>query len=450
MAGGNWTAQNKVRPGIYINFTSKGSGTLTPGARGTLAGIRPLSWGPVGKLMTIDPSADVTPYIGYGITTPQAGFLREALKGTDVTGAPTKILLYRPAAADSAAASASLGGEGGGVTASALYPGIRGNDISITVAELVDEENTFTVTTLVDGIQVDQQTAQTGAHLKSNAWVAFTGDAALAATAGVTLTGGADGTVSPQAYSDFLTALEPYSFDVLVYDGTDSAVRQAFTAFIQRISSQAGRYAQLVTTGAENTDSRFVINNKVGVVLEDGTALTPQETVWWLAGAEAGAQYYQSLSCASYPGAVDVSPRLTGSQIEAGILAGNIVLTEEFGKVRVETDINTLTTFTPDIGEAFRKNRTMRCCNNLANDIYREFSQNYLGKVNNNEEGRALFQAAILSYLLAMYSKGALRQRPVGEDVEVLEGDAIDSIVVNLAFYLADAVEKIYMTVTVS
>lgn len=449
MAGGNWTAQNKVRPGIYINFTSKGSKPLTPGARGTLAGVRPLSWGPVGKIMTIDPSADMTPYIGYGITTPQAGFLREALKGTDVTGAPTKILLYRPAAAGSAAASATLGGAGG-VTVTALYPGVRGNDISITVTELVDEENAFTVAILVDGVQVDRQAAKTGGDLKPNAWVAFSGNAALTATAGVTLTGGADGAVSAQAYADFLTALEPYSFDALVYDGTDSAVRQAFTAFVQRISSQEGRYAQLVTTGAENTDSRFVINCKSGVVLADGSTLTPQEAVWWLAGAEAGAQYYQSLSCASYPGAVDVSPRLTGSQIEADILAGNIVLSEEFGKVRVETDINTLTTFTPDTGEVFRKNRTMRCCNNLANDIYREFSQNYLGKVSNNEAGRALFQAAILSYLLAMYSKGALRQRPVGEDVEVLQGEAIDSIVVNLALYLADAVEKIYMTVTVS
>lgn len=450
MAGGNWTAQNKVRPGIYINFTSKGSGNLTPGSRGTLAGVKALSWGPVGKIMTIDPSADVTPYIGYGITTPQASFLREALKGTDVTGAPTKILLYRPAAADQAAASASLGGESGGVTATALYPGVRGNDISITVTELVDEENTFTVTTLVDGVQVDQQTAQTGAQLIPNAWVTFTGGAALTATAGVTLTGGADGAVAPQAYSDFLAALEPYSFDVLAYDGTDSAVRSAFIAFVQRISSREGRYSQLVTTGAENADSRFVINLASGVILEDGTELSPQETVWWLAGAEAGAQYYQSLSYASYPGAVDVSARLTGSQIDAGILSGNIILSEEFGKVRVETDINTLTTFTPDIGEVFKKNRTMRSCNNLANDIYREFHQNYLGKVNNNDEGRALFQSAILSYLLTMYSKGALRQRPAGEDVEVLQGDAIDSIVINLALYLADAVEKIYMTVTVN
>ena len=428
MAGGNWVSQNKVRPGIYINFTSKGSGTLTPGARGTLAGVKELSWGPVGKIMEIDPGADVTPYIGYGITAPQAIFLREALKGTDVSGAPTKILLYRPAAAGAAAASAVLGGESGGVTVTALYPGVRGNDISITVSELVDEEDTFTVTTLVDGVQKDQQTAKLGSDLIANEWVTFTGGAALTAAAGVTLTGGADGTVSPQAYSDFLTALEPYHFDILAYDGTDSAARSAFISFVQRLSSQEGRYAQLVTTGAENADSQFVINNKTGVVLEDGTALTPQAVVWWLAGAEAGAQYYQSLSYAVYPGAVDVSPRLSGSQIEAGILSGSIVLTEEFGKVRVETDINTLTTFSQDIGKVFRKNRAMRCCSNLANDIYREFSQNYLGKVSNNEEGRALFQSAILSYLLDMYSRGALRQRPVGEDIEVLEGNEFEKV----------------------
>ena len=447
MAGGNWTAQNKVRPGIYINFTSKGARTLSPGARGTLAGIRPLSWGPVGQIMEIDPGADLTPYIGCGITAPQAGFLREALKGTDVSGAPARILLYRPAAANAAAASASLGE---GVTAAALYPGVRGNDISIVVAESVDDEGAFTVTTVVDGVQVDRQAVRTSAELRPNAWVTFTGNASLTATAGVTLAGGTDGTVAAQAYADFLTALEPYSFDVLVYDGSDSTVRDAYAAFVSRISAQKGQYAQLVTSGAEHSDSRFVINCQSGVVLESGETLTPQETVWWLAGAEAGAQYYQSLSCAAYPGAVDVSPRMTNSQIEAAILGGNIVLSEEFGQVRIETDVNTLTTFTEDTGKVFHKNRAMRSCGNLANDVYREFSLNYKGKVSNNTEGRGLFQGAVLEYLKAMYSKGALRERPIGDDVEVLPGDEPDSVVINLSLWLADAVEKIYMTVTVN
>ena len=448
MAGGNWTAQTKVRPGIYINFSTRGSQALTLGSRGTAAICRALSWGPVREIVTVDAGADTTGTIGWGITTEQARFLREMFKGTDSTGGPTKVLLYRPEAVGAAAASAALGE--GGVTVTALYPGVRGNDISIVSAEDVDEPGTFTVATLVDGKQVDIQRAKTAAELSTNSWVKFSGAGALTATAGVTLTGGADGTADTSAYAAFLEALEPYHFDVLAYDGTDSTVNQALVAFVKRISAQEGRYSQLVTTNAENADSRFVINCRSGVVLEDGTALTPQETVWWLAGAQAGAQYHQALSYASYPGAKDVVPRLSGSQIEEAIKAGNLVLAEEFGKVRIETDINTLVSYTPEIGEVFHKNRSMRVCNTLANDIYREFSLHYLGKVNNNEEGRGLFKGTILDYLLEMYSKGALRERPTGEDVEVLMGNSIDAIVINLALALADAVEKIYMTITVS
>ena len=81
MAGGNWTAQNKVRPGIYINFTSRGGGSLTPGQRGTLAACKALSWGPVGEIMTIHAGDSLKPFTGYDITEPQARFLREAFKG---------------------------------------------------------------------------------------------------------------------------------------------------------------------------------------------------------------------------------------------------------------------------------------------------------------------------------------------------------------------------------
>lgn len=151
MAGGNWTAQNKVRPGIYINFTTRGSQTLTLGSRGTAAICRPLSWGPPGEIMTIDAGADTTAFIGWGITTEQARFLREMFKGTDVTGGPTKVLLYRPEAAGAAAASAALGE----ITVTARYPGVRGNAISVVSAEDIDDAGTYTVTTLVDGKQVD-------------------------------------------------------------------------------------------------------------------------------------------------------------------------------------------------------------------------------------------------------------------------------------------------------
>ena len=449
MAGGTWTAQNKVRPGIYINFKTGTAPAAAPGTRGTVAIAKALSWGPVGQVMTVNAGDDLTPYVGYAITEPQALFLREMFKGTNTTGGPTKVLLYRLATDGAASAEASIG-TGGAVTVTARYPGVRGNDISVVVTDSVDDPGNFTVSTVVDGQIVDEQQVQTVAQLQANSWVTFAGNGPLTAAAGVSLTGGADGTVLSSAYANSLEALEPYYFDILAYDGTDTTVLAAMTAFVKRMAEQAGRYTQLVAAGASGADSRFVINNKCGVVLSDGTQLTPQQVTWWLAGAEAGAQYYQPLSYSAYPDAATVTPKLTDSEISAAILAGDVVLSEEFGQVRIETDINTLTTYTQDIGEVFHKNRTMRVCNSLANDLYREFSQNFLGHVNNDEAGRSSFKATILDYLRTMYSRGALRDRPTGDDVMVEQGSSLDSIVITIAIRIADSVEKVYVTISVS
>lgn len=449
MAGGTWTAQNKVRPGIYINFKTGTTPAAAPGTRGTVAIAKALSWGPVGQVMIVNAGDDLTPFVGYAITESQALFLREMFKGTNTTGGPTKVLLYRLAADGAASAEASIG-TGGAVTVIARYPGLRGNDISVVVTDSVDDPGNFTVSTVVDSQIVDEQLVQTVTQLQANSWVTFAGNGPLTATAGVSLTGGVDGTVPSSAYASSLEALEPYPFDILAYDGEDSTVLAAMTAFVKRLAEQSGRYTQLVAAGASGADSRFVINNKCGVVLSDGTRLTPQQVTWWLAGAEAGAQYYQPLSYSAYPGAATVTPKLTDSEISAAILAGDVVLSEEFGQVRIETDVNTLTTYTQDIGEVFHKNRTMRVCNSLANDLYREFSQNFLGHVNNDEAGRSSFKAAILDYLRTMYSRGALRDRPTGDDVTVEQGSSLDSIVITIAIRIADSVEKVYITISVS
>ena len=117
--------------------------------------------------------------------------------------------------------------------------------------------------------------------------------------------------------------------------------------------------------------------------------------------------------------------------------------------MRVEQDINSLVTYTAEIGSVYRKNRVMRLCNAIANDVYRQFVENYLGPVNNNETGRALFKSAIVGYMLELQGAEAI-QNFSADDVEVLPGNDIDSILINLAVHAVDSVEKVYMTVTVS
>lgn len=445
MAGGVWTTQSKVRPGVYIRFKSGTGLGLTVGDRGVVAICEPMSWGPVGQVMTVDNGADTTPYCGYPITEPGAMFLREIFKGTNRTSAPRQVLLYRPSATSSSQASAEISP----LTATALYPGARGNSITVIVTEDADNEDTFTVSTVVDGEIVDSQQAQTVQELTANAWVTFSGTGALAANTGTALTGGADGTVEATAYSAFLSVIEPYDFDILIYDGTDSTVLTAMQSFVKRLADENGQYCQLVAAGMTNPDSRFVIDNETGVTLSDGTELTKQQVCWWLGGAQAGAQYNQSLTYAAYPDAVTVSPVLTNSQVVAAINAGQFTLFAEDNVVKVETDINSLVTYTQDIGKVYRKNRVIRLCNSIANDIYKQFSDNFIGVVDNDDTGRMQFRTAIVGYMTTLQNARAI-QNFTAEDVEVLPGDDVDSIVVNVAIQAVDSVEKIYMTVTVS
>lgn len=444
MAGGTWSSQNKVLPGVYIRFKTGASLGLTVGERGTATICEPMSWGPVAQVMEVAAGADMTPYTGYDITAPQNRFLQEIFKGSNRTSAPTTLLLYRPTASGSAQAKVTTGS----LTATALYPGARGNDISIVITELTDPESSFLVTTVVDGVIVDQQTAAQVSDLVANNWVTWSGSGALTATTGVSLAGGLDGTVQSAAYSAYLQAIEPYAFDVMIYDGDDSSVLTALQSFIVRVNDENGQYCQLCAAEMTNPDSRYIINVNSPVTLSDGTELTPQQVTWWAGGASAGAEYYQSLTYATYPNAVSTD-MLTNSQFISELQAGNFVLFAEDGVVKVQQDINSLITYTEDIGKVFHKNRVVRLCNTIANSIFQQFSQNFIGVVNNNAAGRARFKTAIVGLMQDVQNNQGI-QNFSPDDIEVLPGQEIDAIVVNVAIQAVDSVEKIYMTIEVS
>ena len=247
-------------------------------------------------------------------------------------------------------------------------------------------------------------------------------------------------------YSTFLTAIEPYKFDILIYDGTDPTVQTAMTSFIQRMNEDNGQYCQLVGVNFTNPDSRYVINVMSPATLNDGTELTMQQVCWWVGGAEAGAMYNESLTNATYPNAVSTT-MMTNSQYIAALNGGQFVLTADNGRVYVEQDINSLVTYTTDITEVYRYNRTMRLANTIANDLYQQFSTNYRGIVNNNEQGRSMFQAAIVGYLLDIQNNQGI-QNFEASDVTVEPGEAINAIVVNLTIQPVGSVEKVYITIT--
>lgn len=446
MAGsGTWTAQNKVLPGVYINFTSNAGTRSTDTRTGTVTTAQLLSWGPAAEVMEITPETDTTKLTGYPLTDSNNLFLQQMFLGTNRSSGASKVLLYRLPATGWAKASVTTGN----LTATAKYYGARGNDITIVITANLDG-TTFNVSTLLDGVAVDVQTScATVADLVNNDWVAFTGEGALAATAGAPLVDGSDGTSSSvTALSDFLTAIEPYKFNILCCDLDDSTVRGAAEAFIRAQNEQNGQYCQLVECNGTSPDSRYVVNVTTGATLADETELTAAKVTHWVSGALAGASFNQSLTNATFPGAADTDLMTVTEQAEA-LNSGEFILAEDNGRVYIVQDINSLTTYNSDITEVYRYNRTMRLCNKIANDLFTDFSENYIGIVNNNSAGRAQFKSSVVGYLLDVQNSNGI-QNFTADDVAVEAGESIDAVVVNLAVQPVGTVEKIYMTISMN
>lgn len=445
MAGGTWASQNKVLPGVYINVSSQGNITTSFSDRGVVAMAEPLSWGPTGVLSEYTPGQDPTDLIGYPMTSPKALFINEIFRGTDRTAAPRLLYLYRPAGTGGAEATATIGS----LTVTARYEGVRGNDISIIISQDPDEESSYIVETVIDGTVADSQTVTDLSQLVANRWVEFSGTGTtIEETAGKALTGGIDPTVAAADYAAFLTALEPYQFDILIYDGEDSTTKTAIASFVQRVSNNIGQKCQAVMADAD-TDNEFVISVENGFTLQDGASLTPQQATWWVGGAEAGATYYQSLTYAKHPYAVAANPKLTEAELTAAVQAGQIAFTDTFDSVKICQDINTLTTFTLSKGQEFSKNRVMRVLMQFCNDTYQYFSQTFIGSTNNNEDGRNLLKSWIVQYLNEMQANGGI-QNFAADDVTVQPGDTIESVLINVMIQPVDSIEKIYMSVTVT
>ncbi|MBB6733187.1 phage tail sheath family protein [Cohnella zeiphila] len=438
MAGGTWVAQNKVRPGVYINFASEGASLGTVGDRGVAALGLTLPWGPAKTMMSIQSGDDVSGLLGYDISSPQLLLVREALKRAQT------LLLYRLNAGTKATIAI------GGLTATALYGGVRGNDLAIAVQASADDENKFDVVTLLNGEAQDTQPGVSVAEdLKPNAWVTWSGTGALTESAGATLTGGADGTATNADHTDFLAALELEDFQTVALSSTDSTLKGVYAAFARRLRDDEGKKIQVVLENDPTADHEGVISVKNGVVLTDGTVLTAAQATAWVAGATAAATIAESLTYKAYDDATDAAPRYTNSQIEAALEAGEFLFTSSNGKAIVEQDINSLTSFTPDKGKPFRKNRVIRTLDGIANDFKRIFESYYLGKVNNDTDGRSLLQTEIASYLESLQNAGAIQNFDAKTDVSVAAGTESDSVYVELHVQPVDSIEKIYMKVKV-
>ncbi|MBU3203129.1 phage tail sheath family protein [Clostridium algidicarnis] len=435
MAGGTWVRQNKIRPGAYINFKSKRNNSTPIGERGIATMPLELPWGPEKQILTLYADDDLSRVLGISIADESALMIREVFKRAKT------LLLYR--LNEGAKATATLEG----LTVNARYTGTKGNEIIVVIQNNIDDTTQFEVVTLFGGNKVDKQLVKVIVDLKPNDYIEFKGTGELKATAGLPLKGGTDGTINNQNYTDYLAAIEPYNFHTVGISTKDSSIKAVATTFIKRLKDD-GRQVQLVLENYKEADSENVISVKNGVILSNGLKITPDKAVAFVTGATAGANVNQSNTYIAYDGAIDVDKKYTNREIEETLLDGEIVFTISNGEVVIEQDINTLKTFTEDKNKDYRKNRVVRTLFEVNNGISLLWHINYIGKGNNDTDGRNLFKKDIIKFLEQLQGANAL-ENVVPEDVIVEKGNDKDSVVAIVGVQPIDAMEKLYMTVEV-
>ncbi len=248
---------------------------------------------------------------------------------------------------------------------------------------------------------------------------------------------------------DALDALNTVQFNVLCYPYTTPANHATIKTWVEDMREDEGVKIQAVLANYD-ADSEAIINVTQGVKLADGTELTPAQCTAWVAGITAGANVNQSNTGRKYVGAIDVIPRMTKTEMEAAIAAGEFIFKVDTAQnVTAVYDINSLTAVTTDKGKAFTKNRLIRTIDGINNDITTIFESNYVGKVDNNADGRSLLRATLIEYFNELQRLNAI-QNFQPEDVTVSPGADSDAVVIDCYIQPVDSIEKIYITVNLS
>lgn len=438
LGGGTWLVQNKVLPGSYINFSSIAKASATLSDRGVAAAPFVLSWGPEDEVFPVTSGEFQTnskALFGYSYDHPKMLALREIFLHA------TTVYCYR-LGQGAQKATCTL--------ASAKYPGVRGNDISIVVAPNVDDDTLWDVTTYLDGIAQDTQTVATAADLTGNTYVDFKTDAVLAATAGTPLTGGADvENITGDSHQAFLDKIEAYAFNALCCPAADATIVKLYATYTQRVRDEVGAKFQLVAWQPSTTDYEGVIgiwNEATHATIQDVDA---HALVYWATGAHAGVAVNKSLTNAKYDGELIVDTDYTQAELEAAIKAGKFMFHNVNGVTRVLEDINTLLTLSDTKGEVFQSNQTIRVCDQIANDIAVLFNERYVGVVPNDASGRSALWGDIVYYMQQLESIRAVEDFDP-DTVTCEQGNSKKAVLVTVnGLNIINAMAQLYMSVVI-
>lgn len=433
LGGGNFSTQNKVLPGAYINFIQASTASSDISERG-IAAI-PMNFdfakdGEVFEVTATDFYSNSLELFGYYAEDEKMKQIRE------VYNHAVTAYFYR---LNSGAKASCKHGE-------AAHSGIRGNDLKIVISEHVDDSAKYDVATYLGSAKQDTQTVAGAEDLIDNCFITFDKETVLEVIAGIPLTGGTNGTVTGTQHQAALDALESNAFHVLGCISNEEAVKKLYTAYTVRLRETCGVKFQCVVKDYA-ADSEGIINLKSNVSDSgaDGT-----ELIFWTVGAAAGCGINKSLTNCKYDGAYQIDTDRKQAELEKAINSGEFVFHKVGREIRVLEDINSLVTDSQQKGKDFRMNQVVRVLDQIGNDIALLFNEKYLGKIKNDGDGRVSLWSAITDYCKGLETIGAIDSFQAARDITVSAGNDKKSVAISCNIQPMCAMEKLYMTIYVN
>ena len=168
----------------------------------------------------------------------------------------------------------------------------------------------------------------------------------------------------------------------------------------------------------------------------------------WVTGAIGGCGVAESLTNTTYDGEKDLKADYTQDELEDFIDKGKFVFHKVGDEVNVLMDINSLVTYTTEKGSDFAYNQIIRVIDTIATSTASIFSTTYLGKVQNNADGRVSLKSQLVAMLNELQNIGAIENFQ-SDDVTVDEGNLKRAVVVNMAVTPVLAMEQLYAKVMI-
>lgn len=461
MAGSFVLGETKVRPGAYFNIQKSGAGTTAGAINGVTAVLFKSDFGPLGKAVEISSDENYESIFGTGLTTDA---IREA-----VTGGAQTVIACRLGSGGTKANVVLLDEEGeNALTVTAAYEGAK--PFSVTVRATLSDATLkeciiFTDTMTFEKVEFPAGAGETKALADAlNATKNFTAtiatgkDAAiLGAASQKAFTPGTNPTITNADYSNALAIVEAHDFNTLCVDTNDTTVHALVHSFVDRVFD-TGLLVQAVLAeshtvsldtriahGAAYNDEKivYVLNAHLD---EQGTELDGYQVAARVAGMIAAVSSADSLTHAVLGGISEILEPLTNGEIIRAIKNGCVALSyNEQKQVQIDSAVNTLVTPASNQDEGWKKIKRTKCRFELITRM-NIVADSLIGKVNNDENGRATVITQLQGVGDSMVAEGKIVSCDVSENAAYPpEGDSAWFVIDVVDI---DAMEHIYLTYT--